>query len=119
MKTYAPHAQHCCAACGKGGHGFICCPCSCRSRDEKTRDGCVGVIGSVALAETGLAHILNAEGEKIQRMLEVSACPCDLLAVNSSVSETLARVTELERVLYEKLKLAGDILTHTKTGDLT
>jgi hypothetical protein len=67
------------------------------------RSGCGAVLASVALAEAALAHILNAEGEKLQRFLSVSASPGELLAANESVRSTIAEISELERILCSKL----------------
>ncbi|MEG1578345.1 MAG: hypothetical protein RR336_06240 [Oscillospiraceae bacterium] len=69
------------------------------------------LIESVALQETGLSHILNAEGEKIQKFVGMSGVTAaQLLAVNSSVQATVDAVTRLEMVLQSKLNLfAGQI----------
>ncbi|MEG1752165.1 MAG: hypothetical protein RR247_03845 [Clostridia bacterium] len=69
------------------------------------------LIESVALEQTGLSHILNAEGEKIQAMLAVHGVTADqLLAVNASVQETINSVSQLEMVLQNKLNLfSGEI----------
>ncbi|MEG0598465.1 MAG: hypothetical protein RSE09_04980 [Oscillospiraceae bacterium] len=69
------------------------------------------IIESVALEETGLSHILNAEGEKIQKMLSIPGVTADqLLAVNASVQATVDAVTKLNMVLQSKLALfAGEI----------
>ncbi|MEG0909615.1 MAG: hypothetical protein RSH78_04550 [Bacilli bacterium] len=64
------------------------------------------VIESVALEETGLSHILNAEGEKIQKALELSKDNADLLKVNASVESMVKAITILESVLQDKLHLA-------------
>lgn len=61
------------------------------------------VITSVALTETALAHILNAEGEKIQKALASTDNIDDLLAINHSINQTLINVTHLEHVLFAKL----------------
>ncbi|MEG1971541.1 MAG: hypothetical protein RR315_00175 [Oscillospiraceae bacterium] len=64
------------------------------------------IIESVALEETGLSHILNAEGEKIQAFVHMPGVTAvQLLAVNSSVQDTLNSVTQLEMVLQNKLHL--------------
>ncbi|MEG2454037.1 MAG: hypothetical protein RSB20_04145, partial [Clostridia bacterium] len=48
------------------------------------------LIESVALEETGLSHILNAEGEKIQAFVAMpGVTPDQLLAVNASVQATI------------------------------
>lgn len=64
------------------------------------------IIESVALEETGLSHILNAEGEKIQAFVAMpGVTPDQLLAVNASVQETVDAVTKLEMILQSKLNL--------------
>ncbi|MEG1316299.1 MAG: hypothetical protein RSC86_02870, partial [Oscillospiraceae bacterium] len=69
------------------------------------------LIESVALQETGLSHILNAEGEKIQAFVAMSGVTADqLLAVNTSVQDTINAITRLEMILQSKLDLfAGKI----------
>ncbi|MEF9972382.1 MAG: hypothetical protein RSJ41_05145 [Clostridia bacterium] len=64
------------------------------------------LIESVALQETGLSHILNAEGEKIQAFVAMPGVTADqLLAVNASVQNTVNAVTRLEMILQSKLDL--------------
>ncbi|MEG1609315.1 MAG: hypothetical protein RR348_05550 [Clostridia bacterium] len=69
------------------------------------------IIQSVALEETGIAHILNAEGEKIQAMLAVEGVtPSQLLAVNASVQATINAINQLEMILQSKLNMfSGEI----------
>ncbi|MEG1583726.1 MAG: hypothetical protein RR131_06070 [Anaerovorax sp.] len=67
---------------------------------------CDDMIESIALMEASLAHILNAEGEKIQKILEIAENAEDIdaiLEVNKSVQQTLVNVTHLEIILYDKL----------------
>lgn len=80
-----------------------CCPkeCDCSCADELCQ-----VIHSIALAEVGIAHILNAEGEKIQKAVAQSKNTKELLAVNESVRETIMRITQLENQLTLKLETA-------------
>lgn len=67
------------------------------------------IITSVALEETGLSHILNAEGEKIQAFVAMPGVTTDqLLAVNHSVQDTINAVARLEMVLQSKLDLFSD-----------
>lgn len=69
------------------------------------------IILSVALEQTALSHILNAEGEKIQRIVaDRSATTEQILAVNNSVREMVEIVTKLESVLQSKLGLFSDCL---------
>lgn len=72
-----------------------------------TRDQAISdLIESVALQETGLSHILNAEGEKIQAIVALEGVtPAQLLAVNSSVQNTINAVSRLEMILHSKLEL--------------
>ena len=65
------------------------------------------IIVSIALQETALAHILNAEGEKMQAIIcmqEVSTK--ELFELNCSVRKLLEAVTNLEEILKEKLEYA-------------
>lgn len=60
---------------------------------------------SVALEEAALAHILNAEGEKIQKIVALATTADELLEVNASVESMVKSITKLEAVLAEKLEL--------------
>lgn len=86
------------------------CPCNmdiCRVCGEKRpcREprACADIIESIALTEASLAHILNAEGEKLQKAIEISSDADELLRFNESVRQTIDHVTRLEQVLLEKL----------------
>lgn len=69
------------------------------------------LLQSVALEEAALSHILNAEGEKIQKAVSLHDCSIkDLLDVNKSVAEMVDKVTELELVLKSKLELVLPII---------
>ena len=62
------------------------------------------MIESVALEETALSHILNAEGEKIQKMVAMeNITPEQLLAANKSVESMVNAVSRLEMILHSKL----------------
>ena len=78
-------------------------------------------IESIALMETALSHILNAEGEKIQaavgtldkdgKKTDPTPTPSipDLIKVNNSVEEVVSTITLLEAFLRKKLALALDV----------
>lgn len=66
------------------------------------------IIESIALIETALSHILNAEGEKIQKAVSFSDNICDLLKINDSVNKTIKNISYLEQLLLHKLELAKD-----------
>lgn len=61
------------------------------------------IIESIALMEAGLSHIVNAEGEKLQKAIKLSNCVEDLININKSVDKTLLSVTNIENLLYQKL----------------
>lgn len=65
------------------------------------------IILSIALEELGLAHVINAEGEKIQAVaLNPNSTPSDLIAINNSVEKTLKTVIKSQIVTEFKLQEA-------------
>ena len=76
------------------------------------------LLQSIALQEAALAHILNAEGEKIQRVVCDATCVEQLLEVNESVYNTIQAVSTLEESLRQKttdvLDALGDGNCHHK-----
>lgn len=70
-----------------------------------TRDQAISdIIESVALEQTGLSHIINAEGEKIQAAV-AGGTITQMMEVNSSVQSMLNSIMRLEVVLQSKLEL--------------
>jgi hypothetical protein len=71
------------------------------------------LVQSIALMETGLAHIINAEGEKIQKVVQpdtdVEVSIDDLLKVNDSVGKMVNSVSKLEMILQNKLDTSKDM----------
>ncbi len=67
------------------------------------------VIESIALEETGIAHVINAEGEKIQKALEISTTIDELVTINESVRKTLIDVSKVQMLLQYKLEIAGSL----------
>lgn len=63
------------------------------------------IVTSVALEEAALAHILNAEGEKIQKIVAEATTAAEMIAVNTSVEDMVKAITHLELVLQGKLTL--------------
>lgn len=64
------------------------------------------IIESVALQETALAHILNAEGEKIQKALNTPNIAIEkLLEINQAATNLINNITRLEAILQAKLQL--------------
>lgn len=69
------------------------------------------IIESIALQETALAHIMNAEGEKMQAIIAMQdVSPEQLLALNRSVVQMIGAVTRLEMTLQSKLELFSEEL---------
>ena len=64
---------------------------------------------SIALEEIGLAHIINAEGEKIQMGIEMAETIDDLIELNRGVERTLRNVIKKEMLLQFKLEDVLDI----------
>ena len=69
------------------------------------------LLQSIALEETAISHILNAEGEKLQKAISMHNCnQKDLLEINKSVGDMVEKITNLEMVLKAKLDLIKPIL---------
>ena len=68
------------------------------------------LIQSVALQETALSHMLNAEGEKMQAIINNydDITPEQLMELNESVIKMINAVTRLEMMFQAKLELFSD-----------
>lgn len=76
------------------------------------------IIASVALEQAALSHILNAEGEKLQKVVNAAGVtPTQMLDTNKSVEKMINAVSRLEMVLQSKLELFDDCLCVTCRGD--
>jgi len=72
------------------------------SRDRAITD----LIESIALQETALSHILNAEGEKMQIYINLAGVNAgQLLELNRSTELLVGAITRLEMFLQAKLDL--------------
>lgn len=72
-----------------------------------TREEAVGdLIESIAMEESALAHILNAESEKLMVVINsADASAHDLIVINASVQSTVSAISRLEMLLQAKLSL--------------
>ena len=68
------------------------------------------LLQSIALEETAISHILNAEGEKLQKAISISCDQKDLIEINKSVEDMVDKITSLEVILKSKLDLITPIL---------
>lgn len=69
------------------------------------------LLESIALEEAALSHILNAEGEKIQKVLSIECVTVQqMLDVNESVRDTIDSVHNLEATLRDKLEFISNNL---------
>ena len=77
-----------------------------------TREDSVGdIIESIAMEETAMAHILNAESEKLQAVINMPAVTAQqLLAVNKSVKSTVEAAIRMEIALKSKLELFSTLI---------
>ncbi|MCI5726700.1 MAG: hypothetical protein MR274_04055 [Clostridium sp.] len=76
------------------------------------------IIQSIALIEASLAHILNAEGEKLQKAICLSSCIDDLLKINNSIQKTITKISNLELQLYSKLSLVLEFCEDEKNKEI-
>ena len=62
------------------------------------------LIASIALEESGLSHILNAEGMKLQHVIAREETTIqDLINIDESVTNTVESIAEIEESLASKL----------------
>jgi len=72
------------------------------------------IVASIAMEEVALSRVITAESEKIELVVDCAktkGCGCaniqDILAVNTSVMQTMKAITELQKILKEKLAIAS------------
>jgi len=75
-----------------------------KSSSTRRSQAVTDVIESIALEECAIAHILNAEGEKLQRAVTFSdLCVDDIVTVNGSLIDVIKSISCLEAELKGKL----------------
>ncbi|MEG2310890.1 MAG: hypothetical protein RSB76_02765 [Clostridia bacterium] len=98
-------------------HECECCNCQsececCPHKPHYNKENIYDLIESIALEEAGISHVLNAEGEKIQKVIASNCDICTILKVNESVSKTISNITILEQILLSKLETISNIICH-------
>ncbi|MGI6070025.1 MAG: SdrD B-like domain-containing protein [Blautia sp.] len=79
----------------------------------------VDVIESIALQQTALARILNAEGMKMQTFIDMEGITAEgLLVLNENVRSLVGSAANLEMVLQNKLKLVSRSLEECGVEDI-
>ena len=75
------------------------------------RDALAAVMASIALQEAAVAHVLNAEGEKIQAVVNMEDVTlAELQDINESVSDLVDSVSSLAGEIQRKLRTAMEAL---------
>ena len=93
--------------------------------DIDPREALAAIMASIALQEAALAHIINAEGEKIQRVVgtftpEGESTPMaplvpapdaeDMQAINTTVGDMIETISNIETSLHNKLRTVLAVL---------
>ena len=72
---------------------------------------------SIALQQAALAHILNAEGEKLQKVFSIPGIsPEIILQTNQSVESMVNSIASLESILKQKLDLLDECMCDSTTN---
>ena len=71
---------------------------------------------SIALEELSLAHIMNAEGEKIQEVIKCGR-PSDLICIDKSVERMMRDIIKKEMLLEFKFENILELLHNKKDRD--
>lgn len=75
-----------------------------RSSNVSRSQAITDILQSIALEEAALAHILNAEGEKLQCAVAMECITAEkLIEVNETVRSTIEAAAKFEQALQAKL----------------
>ncbi len=77
------------------------------------------LLSSIALEELSLAHIMNAEAEKIQEVVKMQGCNKleALLCIDKSVDRMMKDVIKKEMLLEFKFENILELLDHKKKDE--
>ncbi|MCL2300333.1 MAG: prealbumin-like fold domain-containing protein, partial [Firmicutes bacterium] len=79
--------------------------------DIEPREALAAIMASIALQEAAVAHVLNAEGEKIQAVVNLEDATLEeLQGINESVSGLVDSVSSLAGEIQRKLRTAMEAL---------
>ena len=82
-----------------------------KSSNTRRSQAVTDVIESIALEECAISHILNAEGEELQRVLTFpNLCVEDVVCVNNSIIDVIKNVACLEAELKGTLGMFAECL---------
>lgn len=98
---------------------FDICNCCCPEEEYcRFKKCCCDVLESIALVECSIAHILNAEGEKIQKVVASTDDIDKILEANNSVHKVMEKAIRLEQLLCSKLEVLRDCWDFCNDNDL-
>ncbi len=83
-----------------------CAPCSavsCGRQPPGSETNRPDVLDSVAMMQRAIARMLDAERDKLQKLLKTSDDPSVILEASRSVRSAIVRATHLENVVYDVL----------------
>lgn len=72
------------------------------------------IISSIAMEESSISHILNAESEKLQAIISMPHATIEqIMAANKSVQSTIDSIIQLESTLKNKMALFSCVICKT------
>lgn len=74
----------------------------CNTCQGTDRSALLALLQSIALEETALARLINAEAEKLERAICLANNINELIAINETVLTTIQAINNLEDALREK-----------------
>jgi hypothetical protein len=80
------------------------CNAHCKCCPNRKSQTVTNLIESIALQETELAHILNLEGERIQKGISLATNIDELISLDCTVKQTLTNVIKIQMLLQFALE---------------